>query len=79
MSAVELVPITGHALLKGRHHEDVWPVEGCRRSGIRFDETTTQADRNLGIVNIVVGFAPLKPDEFVILSLQQIAGQLEAA
>lgn len=41
-------------------------------------ETTTQADRNLGIVNIVVGFAPLKPAEFVVLSLQQIAGQLEA-
>lgn len=39
--------------------------------------TTTQADRNLGIVNIVVGFAPLKPAEFVILSLQQIAGQLQ--
>lgn len=42
-------------------------------------ETTTQADRNLGIVNIVVGFAPLKPAEFVVLSIQQIAGQLEAA
>ncbi|MBN1875036.1 MAG: phage tail sheath family protein [Anaerolineae bacterium] len=42
-------------------------------------ETTTQADINLGIVNIIVGFAPLKPAEFVILSLQQIAGQLEAA
>ncbi len=41
-------------------------------------ETTTQADRNLGIVNIIVGFAPLKPAEFVILSIQQIAGQLEA-
>jgi len=40
-------------------------------------ETTTQADRNLGIVNIWVGFAPLKPAEFVILYLQQIAGQLE--
>jgi hypothetical protein len=41
-------------------------------------ETTTQADRNLGIVNIVVGFAPLKPAEFVILKIQQIAGKLEA-
>ena len=27
-------------------------------------ETTTQADVNLGIVNIIVGFAPLKPAEF---------------
>jgi phage tail sheath protein FI len=40
-------------------------------------ETTTQNDRNLGIVNIWVGFAPLKPAEFVILFLQQMAGQIE--
>ena len=41
-------------------------------------ETTTQNDRNLGIVNILVGFAPLKPAEFVIIKLQQMAGQIEA-
>jgi phage tail sheath protein FI len=41
-------------------------------------ETTTQNDINLGIVNIVVGFAPLKPAEFVIISLQQMAGQIQA-
>jgi uncharacterized protein len=40
-------------------------------------ETTTQNDINLGIVNIVVGFAPLKPAEFVILKLQQMAGEIE--
>jgi phage tail sheath protein FI len=40
-------------------------------------ETTTQADRNLGIVNIEVGFAPLKPAEFVVVKLQQLAGQLD--
>ena len=40
-------------------------------------ETTTQADRNLGIVNIVVGFAPLKPAEFVVITIQQIAGDLQ--
>ena len=40
-------------------------------------ETTTQNDINLGIVNVWVGFAPLKPAEFVILYLQQIAGQIE--
>ena len=39
-------------------------------------ETTTQNDINQGIVNIVVGFAPLKPAEFVILSIQQIAGNI---
>jgi uncharacterized protein len=41
------------------------------------EETTTQADRNLGIVNIEVGFAPLKPAEFVIITIQQIAGDLQ--
>jgi len=40
-------------------------------------ETTTQNDINLGIVNIVVGFAPLKPAEFVFIKLQQITGQIE--
>jgi uncharacterized protein len=39
--------------------------------------TTTQNDINLGIVNIVVGFAPLKPAEFVVIKLQQITGQIE--
>jgi phage tail sheath protein FI len=40
-------------------------------------ETTTQNDIDRGIVNILVGFAPLKPAEFVVLKIQQIAGQLE--
>jgi hypothetical protein len=39
-------------------------------------DTTTQNDINLGIVNIKVGFAPLKPAEFVVLQIQQIAGQI---
>jgi phage tail sheath protein FI len=41
-------------------------------------ETTTQDDINRGIVNILVGFAPLKPAEFVIIRIQQLAGQVEA-
>jgi phage tail sheath protein FI len=40
-------------------------------------ETTTQNDRDLGMVNIWVGFAPLKPAEFVVLYIQQIAGALQ--
>ena len=39
-------------------------------------ETTTQSDINRGIVNILVGFAPLKPAEFVVIQIQQIAGQI---
>ncbi|UCC58973.1 MAG: AAA family ATPase [Candidatus Bathyarchaeum sp.] len=34
-------------------------------------DTTTEYHRKIGIVNIIVGFAPLKPAEFVILQIQQ--------
>jgi phage tail sheath protein FI len=34
--------------------------------------TTTPDDINQGVVNIIVGFAPLKPAEFVVVSLRQI-------
>ena len=40
-------------------------------------ETTTQNDINLGIVNVVIGFAPLKPAEFVIITIRQLAGQVQ--
>jgi phage tail sheath protein FI len=40
-------------------------------------ETTTQDDINRGVVNILVGFAPLKPAEFVVIQIQQMAGQIE--
>ena len=40
---------------------------------VACDATTTTADDiNQGIVNIVIGFAPLKPAEFVVISLRQI-------
>ncbi len=42
-------------------------------------ETTTPDDVNNGIVNIVVGFAPLKPAEFVVIQIQQLAGQTGGA
>jgi Bacteriophage tail sheath protein len=38
-------------------------------------ETTTEDDVNRGVVNILVGFRPLKPAEFVVLKIQQMAGQ----
>jgi phage tail sheath protein FI len=40
-------------------------------------ETTTQADINAGIVNVLIGFAPLKPAEFVYIKIQQLAGQIQ--
>jgi uncharacterized protein len=41
-------------------------------------ETTTQSDVDRGIVNVLVGFAPLKPAEFVVVRIQQMVGQLES-
>ncbi|MGH9606926.1 MAG: phage tail sheath C-terminal domain-containing protein [Terracidiphilus sp.] len=38
-------------------------------------ETTTQTDIDNGVVNILVGFAPLMPAEFVVIQIQQLAGQ----
>ena len=37
--------------------------------------TTTQDDIDRGVVNIQIGFAPVKPAEFVVLMIQQPAGQ----
>jgi phage tail sheath protein FI len=39
-------------------------------------ETTTQADIDHGVVNILVGFAPLQPAEFVIIKLQQVSSRV---
>ncbi|HEU4730883.1 MAG TPA: phage tail sheath subtilisin-like domain-containing protein [Kofleriaceae bacterium] len=39
--------------------------------------TTTQTDIDLGIVNILVGFRPLKPAEFVVIKIAQLAGQAQ--
>jgi phage tail sheath protein FI len=44
---------------------------------VKCDSTTNPQNQiDLGIVNVVVGFAPLKPAEFVILQIQQIAGNI---
>lgn len=40
-------------------------------------ETTTQNDIDRGIVNLLVGFAPLKPAEFLVIKISQIAGQIQ--
>ena len=49
--------------LKGKTAEEAFFV--------RCDDTTnTQADINSGAVNLLVGFAPLKPAEFVTVKIQ---------
>jgi uncharacterized protein len=40
--------------------------------------TTTQTDIDNGIVNIIVAFRPLKPAEFVVIKIAQLAGQVQA-
>jgi uncharacterized protein len=41
-------------------------------------ENNPQSSIDQGIVNILVGFAPLYPAEFVVIQIQQMAGQLQA-
>jgi uncharacterized protein len=41
-------------------------------------ENNPQSSIDQGIVNILVGFAPLYPAEFVVIQIQQIAGQLQS-
>jgi phage tail sheath protein FI len=46
---------------------------------VRCDSTTTtQQDIDNGRVNILVGFAPLLPAEFVIVQIAQLAGQTQS-
>jgi phage tail sheath protein FI len=40
-------------------------------------QNNPQNDIDRGIINILVGFAPLKPAEFVIIHIEQLAGQLQ--
>jgi phage tail sheath protein FI len=39
-------------------------------------DTNPQSEIDKGIVNILVGFAPLKPAEFVVINIQQLTGQI---
>jgi hypothetical protein len=43
-----------------------------------LNDTMTQGDIDAGIVRVVVGFAPLKPAEFVVVQIKQIVGQAAA-
>ncbi|MER5374263.1 phage tail sheath C-terminal domain-containing protein [Streptomyces sp. NPDC002553] len=56
---------------QGRTPDEAYLVK-CDR------ENNPQNDIDRGIVNIQVGFAPLKPAEFVIIHIEQLAGQIQA-
>ena len=53
---------------QGRTSKDAYFVK-CDK------ETTSHVDVEKGILNFVVGFAPLKPAEFVVIKIRQLAGQ----
>lgn len=61
-----------HRLFQQGAFQGISPKDGyfvkCDR------ETTTPADVAAGVVNILIGFAPLKPAEFVVIKIQQLAG-----
>ena len=54
--------------LQGLKPEEAYFVK-CGR------DTMTQSDIDTGICNVLVGFAPMKPAEFVIIKIQQMVGQ----
>ena len=58
--------------LQGNTPSDAFQVK-CDSS------TTTPTDQQNGIVNIIVAFAPLKPAEFVVIKIAQLAGQTAGA
>ena len=73
------IRLSAGAFMHGLYRQKAFQGSSPREAYfVRCDrETTTQNDINLGVVNIVVGFAPLKPAEFVIIKLQQIANQVQ--
>jgi len=55
---------------QGRTPKDAFLVKCDRQNNL-------QEDIDRGIVNILVGFAPLKPAEFVLLHIQQLPGDVQ--
>jgi uncharacterized protein len=62
------------AFMQGLFHQGAFKGVSAREAFfVLCDASTTSADDiNQGVVNIIVGFAPLKPAEFVVISLRQI-------
>jgi phage tail sheath protein FI len=67
-----MLSLFNQGALQGSKPSDAFQVK-CDHS------TTSQQDVDNGIVNIVVAFAPLKPAEFVIIKIAQLAGQSQTS
>jgi uncharacterized protein len=62
-----------HSLFRKGAFQGITPRQAYM---VRCDNrTTTQPDIDAGVVNILVGFAPLKPAEFVVIQIQQMTAQ----
>lgn len=61
------------AFMSGLHRQGAFQGAAARDAFlVKCDaETTTPADVNLGVLNLYVGFAPVRPAEFVVLQIQQ--------
>ena len=71
------IRLVGNAFMQSLFRQGAFEGETSQEAYfLRCDATTTsQADIDQGIVNIVVGFAPLQPAEFVIFTIGQFAGR----
>ena len=66
-----LYTLSPQGAFQGNSLSEAYVVK-CDRS------TTTPTDINDGVVNALIGYAPLEPAEFIILKLRQMAGQLQS-
>jgi uncharacterized protein len=65
-----------NAFMLGLYRQGAFQGSADQAFKVQCDSTTTsQADIDNGIVNIIVSFAPLKPAEFVVVKIAQLAGQ----
>lgn len=65
-----------NAFMLGLYRQGAFQGSADKAFKVQCDSTTTsQEDIDNGIVNIVVSFAPLKPAEFVVVKIAQLAGQ----
>jgi phage tail sheath protein FI len=67
------------AFMLGLYRQGAFQGSADQAFKVKCDATTTtQADIDNGIVNLLVGFAPLKPAEFVVVQIAQLAGQTQS-
>lgn len=73
------IRLAGGAFMNGLFRRGAFAGRTAREAYfVKADaETTTPQDQALGVVNVLVGFAPLRPAEFIVITIQQLAGQVQ--